>query len=215
MQNMRKFVICVLLVSGICCAASKPHSVSFGKWTQIELMGEGGQPVELKIRALIVDGRTKEFVAGPPHEVTERTFVVQRVFRLNDSLPQEPGKIRWQWQRGGWLFTDRLSGKVQPVSLSDFDPEVSSVNWFRDYAAYCGISDDGKKTFAMVSQLGRRKPLLKRTLVTSPEMKSEICPAPAWERGPVRVVFQPGGGEKFSYEVRSRTVDVVEEEGEE
>ena len=67
----------------------------------------------------------------------------------------------------------------------------------------------------MVSQLGRRKPLLKRMLVTSPEMKSEICPAPAWERGPVRVVFQPGGGEKFIYEVRSRTVDVVEEEGEE
>ena len=50
---------------------------------------------ELKIRVLIIDGRTKEFVAGLPHEATERTFVVQRVFRLNDSLPQDAGKSRW------------------------------------------------------------------------------------------------------------------------
>ena len=81
---------------------------------QIELMSDDDEqqrPAELKLRALIIDGRTKEFVAGLPHEVTERTFVVQRVFRLNDSLPQESGKIRWQWRRGGWLLIDRLTGK--------------------------------------------------------------------------------------------------------
>jgi len=182
---------------------------------QIELMSDDDEqqrPAELKLRALIIDGRTKEFVAGLPHEVTERTFVVQRVFRLNDSLPQESGKIRWQWRRGGWLLIDRLTGKVQSVSLSEFDPEFSLVNWFRDYAAYCGISDDGKKSFAVVSQLGRRKPLLKKSLVSSPESTGDICPVPVWNRTPGRVTFEPKNETKFTYTVRSRAVDVVVED---
>src|SRR5205823_1297807 len=97
-------------------------------------------------------------------DVTERTFVVQRMFRLNDSLPQDSGPTHWRWDRGGWLLVDRVSGKVQPIPLSEFDPAVSSVNWFRDYAAYCGISDDAQKHFAMIIQLGKRKALLKKSL---------------------------------------------------
>jgi hypothetical protein len=50
--------------------------------------------VDLKIRPLLVDGQTKEFAAGSPHDVTDRTFVVQRVFRLNDSLPQDAASAR-------------------------------------------------------------------------------------------------------------------------
>lgn len=83
MRNTCGFAACVIVFLSVCCGASKPHTVSFGKWTQIQLMVEGDEekrPAELKVRALIIDGRTKEFVAGLPHEVTERTFVVQRVF---------------------------------------------------------------------------------------------------------------------------------------
>ena len=39
---------------------------------------------------------------------------------------------------------DRVSGRVPALNLPEFDPEESSVAWYRDYAAYCGVSDDGK-----------------------------------------------------------------------
>jgi len=111
----------------------------------------------------MVDGRVKEYVIGSPHEVTDRLFVVRRAFRVNDSLPQDSGP-RWQWQRGGWLLVDRTTGRVSPINLPEFDAFYSAANWYRDYVAYCGVSDDGKKTYAMVAQLGRRKPVLKKPL---------------------------------------------------
>jgi hypothetical protein len=40
----------------------------------------------LKIRALLVDGVLKEWTTGEAHDVTDRSFVVRRVIRLNDSL---------------------------------------------------------------------------------------------------------------------------------
>ena len=88
-----------------------------------------------RIRPLFVDGRTKEFTTGTAHDVTDRIFVVQRVYRLNDLLPQEAGPNRWRWERGGWLLVDRISGRAQPVPLPAFDAYYSEVSWFRDYAA--------------------------------------------------------------------------------
>ena len=41
----------------------------------------------LKIRALLVDGVLKEWTTGDAHDVTDRSFVVRRVIRLNDALP--------------------------------------------------------------------------------------------------------------------------------
>ena len=51
----------------------------------------GASPAEdaLKIRALIVDGSVKEWTTGDAHDVTDRSFVVRRVIRLNDSLPAD------------------------------------------------------------------------------------------------------------------------------
>lgn len=103
-------------------AAPKQHTIAFGKWTTIKWMvGEDEHTaIDLKIRPLLVDGQTKEFATGPPHDVTDRIFVVQRVFRLNDSLPQDTA--RWRWEHGGWLLVNRVSGKLRPVALPDFDP---------------------------------------------------------------------------------------------
>ena len=77
----------------------------------------------IKVRALVVDGRVKEYVLGAPHEVTDRLFVVRRVFRVNDSLPEDSGP-RWQWQRGGWLLVDRVTGHVSPINLPEFDASI-------------------------------------------------------------------------------------------
>ena len=209
---MRVFQIlsCIVLLSLLGLAAPKPHVVALGRWISIswhELDSEA-KPFHLKIRPLYVDGRTKEFTVGDSHDVTERTFVVQRIYRLNDSLPQQIGLTQWQWQRGGWLLVDCVSGKVQPIALPEFDPDSSAVNWYRDYAAYCGASDDGQKLIALVVQIGRRKPLLKKAVGEANE-SPQTCGAPIWERNPMRVTFEITPGQKLMFAVRSRAIDAV------
>ena len=44
---------------------------------------------ELKVRALLVDGAVKEWTTGDAHDVTERSFVIRRVIKLNDALPSD------------------------------------------------------------------------------------------------------------------------------
>ena len=128
---------------------------------------------------MYVDGRLKEFTFGNPHEVTEQLFVVRRVLRVNDTLPQETVTTpRWTWQRGGWLAVNRVTGHISQASLPEFDPDSSSGTWYRDYVAYCGISDDGRKLSAVVMQLGRRKPILKKPMgETANDEASESCAA--------------------------------------
>ena len=48
--------------------------------------------VTMKIRALMVDGGVKEYVLGVSHEVTDRMFVVRRVFRVNDGFRKIPDR---------------------------------------------------------------------------------------------------------------------------
>jgi hypothetical protein len=168
--------------------------------------------VDLRIRGLYVDTRLKEYTTGVPHEVTDRLFVVRRVFRLNDTLPEEAGSVpRWQWERGGWLLVDRVTGRVTQITLPEFDPFYSTASWYRDYIAYCGVSDDGKKLFAMVSQLGRRKPILKKPLgeTGGDDAPDSECPGPGWQRQPTRVTFEPEEDQKVTFSVRGHAVDVV------
>lgn len=201
---------CVILLSLAAGAAPKPHVVVLGGWTSIWLRGEDtpSQPLQLKVRPLYVDGRAKEFTTGHAHDVTERTFVVQQMYRVNDSLPQQAGSPQWQWQRGGWLLVDRLSGRVQPIALPDFDPDSSAMSWFRDYAAYCGAPDSGQKFFAVIMQIGRRKPLFKKPLGDATQSQS-TCAPPLWERNPMRVTFTLNPDQKLTFEVKKRAVEMV------
>ncbi len=176
------------------------------------------KPLTLKIRALVIDGRVKEYTLGAPHEVTERLFVVRRAFRVNDSLPEDPAP-RWQWERGGWLLVDRGTAHISPLNLPEFDVYYSPATWYRDYVAYCGVADDGKKTFAMVAQISRRKPVLKKPLsndgIAEGAPPDSACPAPSWQRSPVRVSFEPKGGERQTFAIRGRVVDSVNDAEEE
>jgi hypothetical protein len=202
-------------------AVTKVHVITFGKWTSAQWFSGSAaddKPVIIKIRALAVDGRVKEYVLGAPHEVTDRLFVVRRAFRVNDSLPEDSGP-RWQWQRGGWLLVDRLTGRISAINLPEFDAYYSAASWFRDYVAYCGISDDGKKTYAMVAQLSRRKPVLKKELsndgVPEDAAPDSACPLPSWQRRPVRVSFEPASGAKQIFAIRGHVVDLVNDAEEE
>jgi hypothetical protein len=201
-------------------AATKVHVIALGKWTAAQWFPNGTEDksLTLKMRPLFVDGRVKEYVMGPSHEVTDRLFVVRRVFRVNDSLPEE-SVPRWQWQRGGWLLVDRVTGRISPINLPEFDVYYSVASWYRDYVAYCGVSDDGKKTYAMVAQLSRRKPILKKPLsndaVDEDAAPDSACPVPSWQRRPMRISFDPEGSPKQTFAIRGHVVDVVNDSEEE
>ncbi len=200
-------------------AVPKPHVITFGKWISTHWTGPDGQgPFDLKVRPLIIDSRVKEYTVGPAHELTDRLFVVRRAFRVNDALPGEPA-ARWQWQRGGWLLVDRVTARIVQLTLPEFDAFSSTASWYRDYIAYCGISEDGKKLYAVIMQVGRRKPVLKREIgepAVHAEPDSE-CPAPSWERSPARVTFRSADTQKLVFSIRGRVLDLVddaEDEGE-
>lgn len=213
-------VVLVFLSSGV-LAAAKPHVISFGKWSSVQWFAgssDGERPM-LRVRALLVDGRAKEYFLGSPHEVTERLFVVRQVFRINDSLPQEQGNPRWQWERGGWLLVDRTTGHISPINLPEFDAVYSPESWFRDYVAYCGISEDGKRLYAIVAQIGRRKLVMKNPIpgagVADKAGPDSACAPPQWQRAPIRVNFEVPGGARQTFAIRGHLVDIVNDPPEE
>ena len=202
----------------------KPHVVVLGasKRVPYSKAGDpaGASPVEdaLKIRPLIVDGSVKEWTTGDSHDVTDRSFVVRRVLRLNDSLPAD--KLgHWVWQRGPWLLVDRGTGHVSPLKLPDYDPGVSQVSWFRDYGAYCGVTVSGKSLYAVVTQLAARKPVLAKKLTPfDPDPKSHpdpVCAPPVWQREPLRVTFHPAGKGELSFDIVPGSAVLVEDSGDE
>ena len=172
---------------------------------------ENEKPLLIKVRPLVIDGRVKEYVIGLPHEITDRLFVVRRAFRVNDSLPEDLTP-HWQWQRGGWLIVDRLTGRVSAITLPEFDSFYSAANWYRDYVAYCGVAEDGKKIEAVVAQIGRRRPVLKKPLssdgVKDDAAPDSACLPPVWQRDPTRVSFE-AGSQKQTFAIRGQVVDAV------
>src|SRR5437762_3725323 len=130
-------VLCsIIVLSGTAMAAAKPHVITFGKSTQVKWLAGADEntPLELRVRALYVDGKLREFTIGSPHEITERLFVVRRAFRVNDSLLDE-GAPRWLWQRGGWVPVGGVAGRVTPLNLPEVDPYPSAARGYRGYVA--------------------------------------------------------------------------------
>ena len=199
-----------LLLFGSGFAAPRAHTIALGRWRSVEVRLDSGEKQPLKIRELIIDGKAREHTTGAVHEVTNRFFVLRRAIRLNDALPQDARNPQWIWQLDAWLSIDRQTGRVTALNLSAFDSNTSQASWYRDYAAYCGASDDASKSYMVVSQLGRRKPLLRK------EYAGSACAAPTWERSPSRVTFT-AAGEKTTFVVHVHTADLqaetTEEEG--
>ena len=140
---------------------------------------------------------------------------MRRAIRLNDALPTDKTE-HWVWQRGPWLLVDRVSGHITAVKLPDYDPAVSNVVWFRDYAAYCGLTASGKQLYAVVAQVAARKPVLAKKigpwdLASHP---TPACIAATWQREPLRITFQPTGAEQVSYDLVGASSVLVENDAE-
>jgi hypothetical protein len=228
MQGRTKFFVfasIALILAGTAVALHatprKVHVVVLGAVRRVPY-SKAGDPAgaapgenTLKIRPLVVDGSVKEWTTGDFHDVTDRSFVVRRALRLNDELPGErpaAGK-HWVWQRGPWLLVDRVTGHVTALKLPDYDPGVSQVSWFRDYAAYCGVTSSGKSLYAVVAQLAARKPVLAKKLAAfDPAERTEpACALPEWQREPLRATFHPAGKDAITFDVLAGSAVLVEE----
>ena len=219
---MRNLIVTAVLVAGltISVVAANPHVITFGKTLPVKLfVGPNEEKsIDMKIRSLYVDGKLKEFTTGEPHDVTDRIFVVRKAFRLNDWLPEDEGtNHKWKWQRGGWLMVDRDTGRVSQLNLPMFDPFYSVASWYRDYVAYCGLNDDMTRLYAIVAQIGTKKPILKRELgaANNGDLPDSACSAPDWQRTPTRVTFATASGQKMTFSIKGHAADVAVDTGEE
>jgi hypothetical protein len=204
----------LVLFSAIGSASpAKAYAITFGKIITVKLFigPTEEKTMDMKIRGLYVDGNLKEFVTGETHDVTDRLFVVRKAYRLNDNLPDDTKTPHWKWQRGGWLLVDRTNAHITPIKLPEFDPFYSSVSWYRDYAAYCGISDNGETLYAVVAQIVRKKPVLRKELGAAGQgdTPDSDCDAPEWERTPSKVTFLPKRFPKVSFTVFGHATDIA------
>jgi hypothetical protein len=161
----------------------------------------------------MLDGITKEWTTGDSHDVTDRSFVVRRAIRLNDALPVDKA-AHWVWQRGPWLLVDRQTGHILALHLPDYDPAVSEVVWFRDYAAYCGLTASGKQIYAVVAQVAARKPVLAKKLSAydpAAPRTGNVCMPAQWQREPLRVTFQMGQSPAQAFDLVGNSAVIVED----
>jgi hypothetical protein len=216
--------ICLLCSTLAQAAATKAHMVTFGSVRRVPYLAPD-QPTPtvaedattLKVRPLLVDGRQKEWTTGDSHDVTDRSFTIRRALRLNDALPSDTAP-HWIWQPGPWLLVDRTTGHVTSLHLPAFDPLVSQVVWFRDYAAYCGILTTARSgLYAIVAQIGARRAVLQKQLAPWPQPQHAIpiCQQPQWQRQPLRVTLQPTGGEPIIFDVIGTSTLIEEGDQEE
>lgn len=213
----RVFTIFIFVYLCICAhsalAVAKPRVITFGKPFTVKLfIGPAeNKTMDMKVRGLYVDGNIKEFITGDTHDVTDRIFVARKAYRLNDNLPEDTKTPHWKWQRGGWLMVDRLSARITTLRLPEFDLFYSSVSWYRDYAAYCGISDNGETLYAVVAEIGRKKAVLRKELgaASQGDTPDSDCDAPQWERTPSKVTFLPKRFPRTSYTVFGHATDIA------
>jgi len=68
---------------------------------------------------------------------------------------------------------------------------LSVASWYRAYIAYGGESEDETHLYAMVMQIGVRKPILRKEFDAraTPATADPVCAPPAWRRKPIRIDF--------------------------
>jgi hypothetical protein len=229
--SSRNALLPALLAASVMLSAAtppkKPHVVVLGAARSVSYSkagdpaGAGPDETSLKARALTVDGRVSEWTTGDAHDVTDRSFVVRRALRINDALPGDKPNDKagdraksshWVWQRGPWLLVDRVTGRVTALKLPDYDPGASQVAWFRDYAAYCGVTATRKSLYAVVAQIGVRRMVLgKKLSAFDAENPAPVCGLPEWQREPLRITFHPAGKNAASFDLVGGSAVLVED----
>ena len=226
MQVLRSAAVPLLLTSSLVpplANGAKIHVVTLGAVRKVPytppeatLDQKSEESTTLRIRPLLVDDKPREWTVGYLQYCPEGTFVIRRAFRINDALPGEPS--HWTWQPGPWLQVDRSTGHVIALHLPSFDPQISEVTWFRDYAAYCGLLPTLKGgVVAVGAELGAHKPIAQHTLATWPLDKPAhpICTPAQWQRAPMRATISLTAGSPVTFDVAGTSSLIEEGESEE
>jgi hypothetical protein len=188
-------------------AAPKVHTVTLGAVRKVPYTQPDATPdtksdetSTLKVRALFVDERQKEWTTGELHDITDRTFAIRRALRINDSLPTD-ATARWIWQPGPWITVDRVTEHITALHLPDFDP------WPR---MQCGFVTT--QATAIVAQLGARRAVVQKLIGKWPQTDHfiPVCQPAQWQRLPMRVTIKPTGGEASTYDVLG-TSSIIED----
>jgi len=156
----------LLLLPAIAGGVTKPHVITFGKWTTVpwspNAAAADDKPLTLKVRPLLVDARVKEFNAR------RRSRCNRPAVRGTPRLPHQRQPSPGTRLGSSLAMAARRMASSGPhhrphlaANLPEFDAFYSAASWYRDYAAYCGVSEDGKKVYAVVAQISRRKPIVK------------------------------------------------------
>ncbi len=100
MKALLGIVFFFFAISALASAAPRQHTITFGAWMPVKwFVGPAEDKAQdIKVRALYVDSKLREFTLGDPHDVTDHVFVVRRAYRVNDALPDDP-KAAPKWQR--------------------------------------------------------------------------------------------------------------------
>jgi len=129
-MSKQPLILAIALSAGILIptrAAPRKHTVVLGATKRVpyskagDPAGASADETVLRIRPLVVDDVVKDWTTGDAHDVTDRSFVVRRVIRLNDALPEDKTG-RWIWQRGPWLLVDRISRHIRRSSCRTMIP---------------------------------------------------------------------------------------------
>ena len=102
-------------------------------------------------------------------------------------------------------MVDRATGHITALHLPAFDPAVSEVVWFRDYAAYCGIATTARNggLVAVVAELGAHKAGVQKVIGQWPQPNAPhpVCATSKWQRTPMRATIQPTGAQPMTFDV--------------
>ena len=110
-------------------------------------------------------------------------------------------------------MVDRGTGHVTALHLPAFDPQISEIAWFRDYAAYCGILTTAKGGLvAVVAQLGAHKAVAQQKIGPWPQTDAPhpVCGPAKWQRTPIRATLQPTNKQPVTFDVVG-TSSLIEE----
>jgi len=102
-------------------------------------------------------------------------------------------------------MVDRNTAHITKLTLPNFDAFYSLASWYRDLVAYCGVSDNGTRLYAMVARSGVASLLLQKALgaPAGGDLPDAECGEPQWQRQPTRVTFAPTNKDKVSFSIRS------------
>src|SRR5436190_10698632 len=137
MKVCRSVTITILSVSSL-LAASKPHVVVLGKWTTVKLQADDdNSAIDLKVRPLFVDGKTKEFTLGPHTKLPSAFSSYSECFASTIPCPRNPVQRAGVGKRADsslWIVWPAKCKRLcfrssTPTTRNPIGPRLRGVLW--------------------------------------------------------------------------------------